>query len=114
MTIQPTRKHIVVEFHDARTSSIAGLELPDGVKTEPYAVAIRCGPAVTVCKPGDRVAFLPNCGPIKMDEHQPDGSRKSVFIIHEDVIFGIFEGEPAITTGDTAKPTDLPRSTFNT
>lgn len=93
MQIQPVRKYLAVRIHDA---NVTGLHLPEGAKIQPYAEVIRVGKEVTTCAIGDRVAFLPNCGPIAFDEFQPDGTKVVVWVIHEDVILGTLTKEDVI------------------
>lgn len=112
MTIQPTRKHIVIELRDSRVTD--GIVLPTDTKVQPYALVLRVGPEVTLYKAGDKVAHLPHSNLVCLDEYRPDGTRAVVWIIHEDAVFGVFEGEPAVVTGDTSEPTQMPRSNFNT
>lgn len=58
MKVIPTQYFLLIRMHDVPSDST--VQLPEGLKREPYGEVIAHGPQCTFCTTGDFVLFLPN------------------------------------------------------
>lgn len=86
MKIIPTQNFLLVRMHDVPSDS--NIELPEGLKREPYGEVILAGPDCKMCKVGDFVLFRPDNFVCGFEEHTDPR-----FIIPEPAVFAFCDPE---------------------